>query len=144
MYTINDPMFSLILRFVSGYQNIIFRDDKFMRKQLKAIRKHIAQFPAEEQESRAIEWIEVFAQEYRETWEKDFIDETFSHDRCSDCPLVKTDDSERCQIHDEWTGLLKKYATDKINSKKYVKNTLKLLTQHKENLKIKLSLLKNE
>lgn len=143
MYTITDTMLALILRFVVGHQKMTFQDDEFVREQLKAIRKHIAQFPEEEQEQRAIEWVETHAREYREDWEKDVVGKTLSQDRCPDCPLARTDDSEHCQIHDEWIELLEKYAADKINSRKYVENALRLLAQNKKDLKIKLSMLKN-
>ena len=73
MYTINDSMFSLILRFVGGHKRVTFHDDEFVQKQLAAIRDHIAQFPVDEQELRAIEWIEAHAREYRKAWEKDVI-----------------------------------------------------------------------
>ena len=136
-------MFSLILRFVGGRERIAFCDDKFIQKQLKAIRTHIAQFPEEEQELHAIEWIEAHAREYREIWEKDIVDKILSQDRCLDCPLAKSDDSEHCQIHDEWLKLIEKYASDKIKSKRYVKSAMRLLSRHKENLKIKLSMLRN-
>lgn len=142
MYTINDSMFALILRFVGRNQEITFCDQAFIQKQLKAIQAHIKKFPSEEQELRAIEWIEKYARAYRKTWEKEMIDREFSDQRCPDCPLAKVDNLEHCQIHDQWLELLEQYVAGGINSRKYVENVLKLLVQHKENLKIKLSMLK--
>lgn len=143
MYTINDPMFALILRFVGRGQKITFQNDKFIKKELKAIRAHIEKFPPEERELRALEWIEAHASEYRKSWEKETIGGELSRQRCPDCPLAVMDDSEHCEIHDEWLNLLQRYAADEISSREYVENTLRLIAQHKENLKIKLSAMRN-
>jgi len=142
MYTINDSMLSLILRFVGRYQKITYSNYEFMQKQLTTIQKHIDKFPPKEKELRAIEWIEKYAREYRKMWEADIIDKELSNQRCPDCPLSGINVFEHCQIHDQWLKLLRQYVTDEINSKKYVKNTLKLLAQNKENLKINLNMLK--
>ena len=141
MSTINDSMFALILRFVGRNQEITFCDQEFIQKQLKAIQTHIKKFPSEEQELRAIEWIEKYARAYRKTWEKEMVDREFSDQRCPDCPLSEADNFKHCQIHDQWLELLEQYVAGGINSRKYVENVLKLLVQHKENLKIKLSML---
>lgn len=142
MYTINDSMFALILRFVGRNQEITFCDQGFIQKQLEAIQAHIEKFPSGEQELRAIEWIEKYAREYRKTWEKEMIDREFSDQRCPDCPLSEAGNFKHCQIHDQWLELLEQYVAGGINSREYVENVLKLLVQHKENLKIKLSMLK--
>jgi hypothetical protein len=141
MYTIDDPMFALILRFVGYNQEITFHDHGFIQKELKTIREHIKKYPSEEQGSRAIEWIEKYAREYRKRWEEEIIDKELSSQICSDCPLSVINDSEHCQIHEQWMTLLQQYAADEIDSKKYIENTLKLITQHKEDLKVKLSML---
>ena len=143
MYTINDPMFALILRFVGGNQKIAFEDDKFIKKELKVIQSYIEQFPPEERELRAIEWIEAHAYGYRKTWEKEAIGKEFSARRCSDCPLAVMDASEHCEIHEEWMSLLQQYATGEIGSREYVENALELIGRHKENLKVKLSAIKD-
>ena len=144
MYTINDTMFALMLRFVGYNHGVNFCDKKFVKKQLKAIRGHIKKFPQEEQELRAIEWIEEYARQYRQTWEKETVDKEFFNQRCPDCPLSRAGSSKHCQIHDQWLRLLDQYVAGEINSKKYVQNSLKLLAQHKEDLKIKLSALKKD
>lgn len=143
MYTINDPMFALILRFVGLSLKVTFQDDEFIKKELKAIQAHIEQFPPEERELRALEWIEAHAREYRKAWEKETIGGELSPQRCPDCPLAVMDDSEYCEIHEEWLNLLQRYVADEISSKEYVENALRLITQHKENLKIKLSAIRN-
>ena len=141
MYTIDDPMFALFLRFVGRNQQITFCNHDFIQKQLKAIQAHIERFPPEEQALRAIEWIEKYAREYREKWEREIIDKNFSSQRCPDCPLYEINILEYCQIHEQWLELLQQYAADEINAKIYVENTLKLLAQNKEDLKMKQSML---
>ncbi len=143
MYTINDPMFALILRFVGRNQKVTFEDDKFIKKESQVIQAYIEQFPAEERELRALEWIEAHAYGYRKTWEKETIGKEFSLQRCTDCPLAVVDDSEHCEIHEEWLSLLRQYAADEISSREYVENALGLISKHKENLKIKLSEIRN-
>ena len=139
MYTIDDPMFALILRFVGQNQKINLCNHDFIQNQLKAIQAYIEKFPPEEKGLRAIEWIEKYAREYRERWVKEVIDKKFSSQRCQDCPLSEANLLEHCQIHEQWLELLQQYAADEINAKIYVENTLNLLTQHKEDLKMKLS-----
>lgn len=144
MYTINDPIFALILRFVGRNQKITFRDDEFTQKQLKAIQAHIDQFPAGEEELHALEWIEAHAREYRKRWEKEILGKEFLQQRCPDCPLVTVDDAGHCQIHEDWFKLLQQYAADEISSTEYVESALALLARHKKDLKNKLSALKTK
>ncbi|VAX35603.1 hypothetical protein MNBD_UNCLBAC01-1914 [hydrothermal vent metagenome] len=139
MYTINEPMMALILRFVGRSQGITFYNDEFIQKQLKTIQKYIQNFPPEEQEERAMGWIEEYASKYRTQWEKETIHKEFFNCQCSDCPLLKESSAKHCEIHEHWLQLLNQYTSGEINSKKYVKNSLNLLTQNKENLKVKLN-----
>jgi hypothetical protein len=141
MYTIDDPMFALILRFGGHNQAITFYNHDFIQKQLETIQEHIKKYPSKEKGLRTIEWIEKYAREYRKRWEKGIINKEISKQRCADCPLSEINTSEHCQIHEQWMALLQQYAADEINSKKYIENTLKLFTQHKEDLRIKLSML---
>lgn len=143
MYTIDDPMFSLIARFVGHYQTVTLCDHDFIQDQLKAIQTHVEKFPAEEKNSRAIEWIERYACEYREKWEKEVLDKKFSSHRCSDCPLTDTGSNEHCQIHQQWLELLQNYSADKINAKTYVEKNLKLLVQHKHELKMEIGMMRD-
>jgi len=139
MYTINDTMFALILRFIGNNQDISFCNEEFLQKQFKTIQEHISQFPPEEQRYRTFEWIEKYAKEYRKSWEKEILTMKFSDQRCPDCPLVHSSDIEPCKIHTQWLELLQQYVTDTINSSEYVENVLNLLAAHKEQFKIKLS-----
>ena len=139
MYTIDDPMFSLILRFVGHNQNITFCNYHFIQKQLNAIQEYIEKFSPEEQGLRAIEWIEKHALEYRKKWENEIIDKKLSNQRCPDCPLSEINFLEHCQIHKQWQELLHQFIDDEINSRKYIEKALQLLAQHKKDLNIKLS-----
>jgi len=141
IFTIDDSMFALILRFVGFNQEISFQNDEFLKKQMKEIKEHISQFPPDEQGLRAIEWIEQYAGEYRKTWDKVIVTKKFSDHRCPDCPLCDDSVLDYCQIHNQWLELLQKYVTEDIDSHEYVLNTLKLLADHKEHLKVKLSML---
>ncbi|KHD06296.2 hypothetical protein PN36_17275 [Candidatus Thiomargarita nelsonii] len=142
MYSIDDPMFALILRFVGHNQKIFFCNQNFIKKQLKAIQEHIEKFPPEEKELRAIEWIEKCARQYRKIWEKEIITDAFSKEKCPDCPLSEINNLKICRIHDQWLKLFQQYAINEIDSKQYIESNLKLLAEHKEHLKIKLSELK--
>lgn len=144
MYTINDSMFALMLRFVGHKKEIAFSDDVFIKKQIKEIESHINNFPPEEREARTLEWIEENAALYRKRWENDIIGREASCRRCPDCPLAKVNENEHCEIHNQWLELLEQYVSGKINSKKYVENGLKLLADHKEDLRIKLSSFENK
>ncbi len=138
-------MFALILRFIGHNKKIRFCNHGFLHKQLKAIQEHVNSFPPEEQELRAIEWIEKYARKYRKSWEEETIIKKFVGHRCPDCPLHKSKLKVfKCQVHDKWMKLFQQYATDEIDSKQYVEKNLKLLNQYKENLKFKLSELRKE
>lgn len=143
MYTIDDPMFALILRFTGYNQAISFYDNCFIQIQLEAIQAYLDKYPPDEKKMRTIEWITKYARAYREKWEEEIIDKAVSNQKCKDCPLSGETVNEHCQIHEEWTALLHQYSAGEINSNVYIENTLKLLTQHKEDLKNKLSMLQN-
>lgn len=144
MYTIDDPMFALILRFVGYHQAISFYNHEFIQKQLETIQKYIKKYPAEEKRLRITEWIEKYAQEYRKRWEQEVIFNEVSRQRCPDCPLAGVNINEHCRIHEEWTALIQQYTADEIDSREYIESALKLFKQHKEELKIKLSTLQKQ
>ncbi len=143
-YTIKDSMFALILRFVSNKQEISLSNNEFLAHQLKTLQDYIGQYPEEEKRLHAFEWIEKHAKKYRKSWEEEIITADCSEKKCPDCPLSDIDTSDHCFIHDQWLVLLKNYISDKISSKKYIEKTLDLLAEHKQDLKIKLSLLSKE
>ena len=144
MYIMDDSMFALLLRFVGREQTIEFYDSEFLQKQLDAIHTHVEMFPPEERQPRAMEWIEKYSRKYRRRWEQGAIQKEAATERCPDCPMSDGEPSENCQIHQMWLELLRKYATDEVDSKEYVTRTLALLAGHKEHLKIKLSRLNAE
>ncbi len=142
MYTIDDPMIALILRFVGHNQTIALSERGFAQDQLSAIREYLEKFPPQDRNSRALEWIEEYARAYRERWLKETLGGMFSSRGCPDCPLSGT--GEYCQIHQQWLDLLLRYAADEISTKTYVESSLRLLARHKEDLKMKLSALQEE
>jgi len=142
MYTINDSMLALVLRFAGRKQGIAFSDKEFMQKQLKAMRAYVEQYPPEERKKRSMEWIATRARQYRETWEKENALREASSHRCPDCPLSDPGTDEHCQIHDQWVGLLHHYMANEMNSREYIESALKLLAQNKKHLKIKHGKLK--
>ena len=139
--TIDDPLFALILRFAGFNQKLTSHDNEFFKKQLREIKAHVEQFSPEERGARAIEWIEQYAGHYRDVWNRESIARDVSDYRCPDCPLCGDNCQGKCQIHDQWVELLQKYIAGEINSKEYVEDTLSLLAEHKEDLKVKLSAL---
>ena len=136
MYTPDDPTLALILRFIGRSPEISFRDDEFLREQSRAIRNHIAGFPAEERRARAFEWIEKHAEEYRDRWTRAILDGAFAGERCPDCPLKGTDLAENCQIHEAWLDLLHRYVAEKISARTYAESALELLARYKEQLRV--------
>ena len=137
--TIDDTVFSLILRFAGYNQELSFHDEEFFKKQLQEIKVHVDQYPLEERGEHTLKWIEQHATRYRNTWNKKIISQEVSTHRCKDCPLCDNDSHGQCEIHDQWVGLLQKYVASEINSRKYIEELLTLLVSHKEDLKIKLS-----
>ena len=139
--TIDDSVFSLILRFAGFNQKLSFHADEFFAKQLEEIEAHISQYQPEEQGEHALRWIEQYASEYRKTWNKEIVAKEVSGHQCPDCPLQDDNTHEHCQIHDQWVELLQKYVANEISSQEYVEKALLLLTTHKEDLRIKFSAL---
>lgn len=137
MYTLDDPMLALILRFVGRGRELTFRDDDFRQQQVAAIREHLEGCPAEERQARALAWVEDHAREQRDRWAQGVVDEMFSDERCPDCPLAGADLGESCEIHEQWLELLHRYVGDEIDSRTYVQDSLALLARHKERLKLK-------
>ena len=136
MYTLDDPMLALILRFVGRSETIAFCDEGFLREQQEALREHLAGVPGEDRRARALEWVETHAREYRDRWAHRVVDEVFSGERCQDCPLVGQDDAGNCRIHDQWLELFHRYLADEITTGTYVADSLAILARHKKSLKV--------
>jgi len=137
---INHSMIALILRFVGHHQRVSYCNQEFIKKQLKTIQEHIQQFPPEQQEYRAVAWIEKYAKRYREEWEKELVFKEFSHQRCEDCPIGEPENFQHCKIHDQWLKLLQQYMDGELDSSRYVTQSLKLLSDYKNNLKLKIAI----
>jgi hypothetical protein len=136
MYIVDDPMLALIIRFMGDTQHLNVSDAEFLLRQITAIEQYVEQFPPGERNMRAMEWITAHAQQYRRQWQKNAVAQLLVKARCPDCPLAGGQRSSRCEIHDFWLKLLQQYITDEISSQDYVENTLKLLGQYKNRLKV--------
>lgn len=136
MYIADDPTLALIARFVGDAEHLELADAEFLLRQVKAIEQYVRQFPVEEQKARALEWIASNAQQYRRQWQKNAVVQTLTQTRCPDCPLTGGHRSSPCEIHALWLKLLHHYTADEVSAQEYVENTLKLLGEYKNRLKI--------
>ena len=137
MYIVDDPLLALITRFMGDTQHLDVSDAEFLLRQIAAIEHYVEQFPPGERNTHAMEWIAVHAQQYRRQWQKSAVAQALSKARCPDCPLTGGQRISRCEIHDLWLKLLQQYISDEISSQEYVENTLNLLGQYKNRLKVR-------
>ena len=136
MYIADDPTLALITRFVGEAENLNLSDAEFLLQQIAAIEQYVAPFPAEERQVRALEWIETYARRYRQQWQKQAAVRVLAQARCPDCPLDGGDRTAPCAVHERWLNLLRRYAATEISSREYVEDSLKLLSQYKDRLKV--------
>ena len=137
MCILDDPMLALIARFVvDDLDNLSISDESFLKSQIAIINSHVKDAPIEEQQQLALSWIKDRAEKYRQDWQRKTLSEYVVDRKCHDCPLVRNSDKDFCTIHKMWVVLLNEYVSDKINSEKYIEDTLNILTQHKNSLKI--------
>lgn len=136
MYIVDDPTLALITRFVGDASNLNLSDEDFLFEQIAAIERHVAQFPDDERQARALEWIEAHAQHYRRQWQKQAAVGVLAQARCPDCPLAGGGRTTPCAVHARWLELLRRYAAAEISSREYIEDSLKLLGAYKERLKI--------
>ena len=137
MCILDDPLLALIARFVvNDVSNLSISDEAFLKSQVETIRSHIEDAPREQQQRLALSWIKEHAERYRREWQKKMLSEYVAERRCQDCPLTHRSDKNFCSIHSRWVILLNEYVTNKIDSEKYIEDTLNILSQHKNNLKI--------
>lgn len=139
MYIVDDPTLALITRFVGDAEQLDVSDAEFLLRQVADIERYIGQFPHDQREARALEWIAAHAQAYRRQWQKAAVAQTLSKARCPDCPLTGKHHSSYCEIHAFWLKLLQQYVADEMSSQEYVENTLKLLDGYKNQLKVGLA-----
>ncbi|MDG4584008.1 MAG: hypothetical protein P9E67_07985 [Candidatus Competibacter sp.] len=136
MYIADDPTLALITRFVGETENLDLSDAEFLLQQIAAIERYVASFPDEERQERALEWITTHARHYRQQWQKQAAVGVLAEARCPDCPLAGDHRATPCAIHGRWLELLRCYAANKISSRKYVEDSLKLLSRYKDRLKV--------
>ena len=139
MFVVDDPLMALILRFVVNEDDTDSSDNDFLKRQIKTLRKYLAQFPDAEHSSRAIEWIGQHAARYRRDWEKSTVASRTTYLRCADCPLAYLGAAEQCEIHEQWTYLLHRYISGDATNREYVETALALLGEYKEQQKLRVT-----
>lgn len=137
MTILDDSLLALIARFVvDDIEHLSIPDEKFLRHQVLEIKNHIEEVPKEQQQKIILEWIHEHAEQYRKQWQHKAITQILLHKRCNDCPLIDDGSSSNCAIHDKWIELLKDYLAGKLDSEQYVVENLRILEDHKQELKI--------
>jgi hypothetical protein len=137
MCIIDDPMLALIARFVvEDIDNLSISDEMYLQHQVAKIRSHIENAPGKQQQQLALEWIKEHAEQYRQQWQRRTFSKIVLDKRCADCPLINDSSKSSCDIHSRWIVLLNEYIADEIGSDIYIEETLNLLNQNKNNLKI--------
>jgi hypothetical protein len=137
MSIIDDPTLALIARFVvDDLDNLSITDEAFLKSQVNTICSHIHDAPAEQHQQLALAWINEHAERYRQEWQRKTLSECISDRRCHDCPLIHSNGNEFCSIHSKWVILLNEYVTNKIDSEKYIVETIQILSQYKNDLKV--------
>jgi hypothetical protein len=135
MFIADDPLLVLIVRFVIDGNQPDVANDAFLQQQMRTLKEFVARFPEAEQNDKAFEWIAQHAEQYRQRWQRRTIRRQTTLARCADCPLIKQDASEHCEIHEQWLYLLQRYIAGQLSGKKYVKQALKMLKRQKKQLK---------
>ncbi len=135
MFIVDDPLLSLILRFVVDTDGAAADNEEFLKRQVQTLKQHVARFPDHEQGMRAMEWIEQHAKRYREDWQRRTVSRRTLSLRCSDCPLAGRGVAEHCEIHEQWLYLLRRYTAGELLSREYIERALGLLQEHKDRLK---------
>lgn len=137
--TLDDPMLALITRFVVRETDALnVSDEQYLQDQLAEIRRHIERFPEHRREQAAMNWIAQHAERYRRQWQLQKLSSLMPNRRCPDCPLADDGSRSTCIIHKRWVGLLNEYVTGEINSHRYIEETLRLLGEHKDHLRVAL------
>lgn len=144
MFVVDDPLLVLILRLVVDTEGNPSANKEFLSQQIKAIKQHLAQFPADEHGDRAMEWIVQRAAQYRRDWERNAVASRTVYLRCADCPLAQFGVADHCEIHEQWLYLLHRYLTGEIASRDYIQDALALLRQYKDGLRYRVASVANE
>ncbi len=136
MFVVDDPMLALIARFVVDFDRLGITNEQFLKQQVESIKDYVSKYPEEERAEKALEWIEAYAEQYRTDWQESVVSKRLTNKRCPDCPLIDHGSSSHCDVHQRWVDLLNNYMAEVITSSTYVKGTLKLMTEHKDRLKV--------
>ena len=136
MFVVDDPMLALIARFIVDVDNLEMSNEEFLQQQVQSIKTYVSRYPPEQQSQKAMEWIEVYAKQYRADWQESVVSKRLTNKRCPDCPLIGHGSSSHCDVHQRWVDLLNNYMAEEITSSKYVEGTLKLMIKHKDRLKV--------
>jgi hypothetical protein len=136
MYIVDDPTLALIMRFGGAEPTSMLSEVDFLLKQVAAIEHYVDRFPQDERQVRALEWIEGHACQYRQQWQKQAAIGLLANARCADCPLARGSQTAPCPIHKKWLQLLHRYATNEISGQQYIEDTLKLLKNQKDRLRV--------
>ncbi len=134
MFVADDPLLACIVRFVQRAAGTDSDNADFLRLQIKALRRYLVQFPTEEQDEKAMDWVAQHAADYRRYWQRRTISEQTWALRCEDCPIAGRGTAEHCEIHEQWLYLLRRYMLGEIRSRDYVERALSLLQANKEAL----------
>ena len=138
-FSFDDPMLALITRFAACCEDPEVSEGAFLRHQCERIREYVKDVSEDQRQERALEWITRNAEDYRQKWHESVVAKEAAASRCADCPLQRRNKMTTCEIHQRWLELLNQYVVGGISSKSYVVDTLNLLRQHKERLKIRVS-----
>ena len=138
MYIVDDPMLALIARFVCVDKYRGVSEQEFLQLQVDAIESYVQSFPERERDARALKWVGQYAEQFRRNWQRKYLVRWLEELRCQDCPLADGHSMRHCKIHNQWSDLLTRYAAEKISSREFVEQNLKLLSENKEILKQKM------
>ena len=139
MSIVNDPTLALITSFVGEAKNLDVSDTDFLFRQIAEIKYYVEQFPVEERQSRALEWIATHAEQYRQKWQKKVAVEALARLRCPDCPFLGGDRLSTCIVYTRWLDLLRRYADDEMSSQEYIADAMQLLDIQRDRLKVSKS-----
>jgi hypothetical protein len=136
---IDAPLLALLLRFVVSEAPGELPQEACMRLQLAMIREHVAGFPPQEREARALEWVQTHARRFRQECHGKLIRAATADDaRCPDCPLSATPDRARCAMHEQWIALVRRFLDDELAPVEYVRACLDLLRAHGDEIRVEL------
>ena len=137
MLIVDDPLLACIMRFVTDSDASDAENRQFLQMQIQTLKQYLLRFPEEEQGERAMEWVAQHAENYRRDWQRRSVSRQTYYLRCTDCPLRYLGASRFCEIHEQWLYLVRQYMLGETRSRDYVEQSLGLLGQHKESLRLR-------